>query len=94
MIRGDDLKDMVCIHRKHFDNIGLPKEGSIVSIYYRYDNDLNQISIDDYSIQFVVDGKPGINVADKQSIVVDEVYRYLFKTTYVELLKHVIAKIK
>jgi len=94
MINGDDLKGLTCIHRKHFSDIGLPKEGTLVSIYYKYDKEYNQLHVNDYSIQFVVDGKPGINVADNNNIVSDHVYRYLFKTTYMELLKYVLTQIK
>jgi len=95
MIKGDDLKNLTCIHRKHFSDIGCKsKEGTLVSIYYKYDKQHNQLFVNDYSIQFVIDGKPGINVADNNSIVSDDVYRYLFKTTYTELLKYVLTQIK
>lgn len=94
MIDGCDLEDMVCIHRKHFTDIGYPKEGTIVSIYYKYNKQYNQLQVNDYSIQFVVDGRPGINVANDNSIVSDNVYQYLFKTTYMELLKYILTQIK
>ena len=94
MINGSDLENMTCIHRKHFSDIGLPKEGTIVRIYYKYDKSYNQLLINDYSIQLVVDGRVGNNVADKNNIISSEVYDFFFKTTYMELLKHVLTQIK
>tara|TARA_R110002167_G_scaffold72710_1_gene204203 strand:+ start:1183 stop:1461 length:279 start_codon:yes stop_codon:yes gene_type:complete len=92
MINKEDLENLICIHRKHFTDFGLPGEGTIVSIYYKYNSDTLQIF--DYSIQFMVDGKPGINVAYQQSIVPDPLYSYLFKATYKELHDNVLTKIK
>jgi len=94
MINADDIDGLTCIHRKHFEDIGLPKEGTIVSIYYKYSKEYKQLYVDDYSIQFVINGMPGVNVADNKNIVSDDVYRYLFKTTYLELLKYVLTQIK
>ena len=92
MINGKDLKNLICIHRKHFIDIGLPKEGTVVSIYYKYDNEMLQIL--DYSIQFIVNSIPGANVADQQDIVPDPLYQYLFKNTYRELHNHILTQIK
>ena len=92
MIKGDDLKNLTCIHRKHFIDVGLPKEGTVVSIYYKYDNKMLQIL--DYSIQFIVNSIPGANVADQQDIVPDQLYRYLFKNTYKELHNYILTQIK
>tara|TARA_S200002703_G_scaffold141348_1_gene133152 strand:- start:7789 stop:8073 length:285 start_codon:yes stop_codon:yes gene_type:complete len=94
MIDGSELKNMTCIHRKHFSDIGLPTEGTIVSIYYKYDKNYNQLYVNDYSIQLVVNGIIGGNVADKDNIISSEVYEFFFKTTYMELLKNVLTQIK
>jgi len=92
MINKEDLENLICIHRKHFTDFGLPEEGTIVSIYYKYNSDTLQIF--DYSIQFMVDGKPGINVAHQQSTIPDPLYSYLFKVTYKELHDNVLTQIK
>ncbi len=94
MIDGRHLKDITCIHGKHFTNTSLPEEGTIVNIYYKYNHKYNQLEIKDYSIQLVVDGKVGCNVANKDNIISDDVYEFLFKTTYMELLKQVLTQIK
>ncbi|MDB4430259.1 hypothetical protein N9273_00400 [bacterium] len=94
MIDGRDLNKLTCIHRKHFDDIGLANEGTVVTIYYKY-NDFNKIIVlEDYSIQFIVDGKLGNNVADKEDFIPNEIYEYLFKTTYKELHDHILTQIK
>tara|TARA_R110001606_G_scaffold359662_1_gene511555 strand:+ start:154 stop:435 length:282 start_codon:yes stop_codon:yes gene_type:complete len=92
MINGEDLEDLICIHRKHFTDFGLPEDGTIVSIYYKYTS--NVLQIFDYSIQFIIDGKPGINVANQESAIPDPLYSYLFKITYKELHDNVLTQIK
>jgi|TARA_R110001592_G_scaffold250497_2_gene513126 hypothetical protein len=94
MIDGRYLKNMTCVHSKHFNSVGLPEEGTIVNIYYKYDQEYNQLLIDDYSIQLVVDGIIGCNVANKNNLISDYVYEFFFKTTYMELLKYVLTQIK
>ena len=63
-----------------------------VSIYYKYTS--NVLQIFDYSIQFIIDGKPGINVANQESAIPDPLYSYLFKTTYKELHDNILTQIK
>ena len=52
------------------------------------------LQIFDYSIQFMIDGKPGKNVANQESAIPDPLYSYLFKTTYKELHDNVLTQIK
>ncbi len=92
MINGEDLENLICIHRKHFTDFGLPEDGTLVSIYYKYNS--NVLQIFDYSIQFIIDGKPGINVANQESTIPDPLYSYLFKNTYKELHDNVLTQIK
>ena len=94
MISSNDLKDLICIHRKHFTNVGIPDEGTMVSIYYKYNSEKTKLNIFDYSIQFIVNNKPGINVANQPSIVPNELYDYFFKKTYEELHDYVLTQIK
>lgn len=94
MISNKDLKDLICIHRKHFIDVGIPDEGTVVSIYYKYDNKELKLKIFDYSIQFIVNNTPGINVANQPSIISDELYKYFFKKTYKELHEYVLTQIK
>jgi len=93
MISNKDLKGLICIHRKFFD-VGLPDEGTIVSIYYNYNSEKAQLKIHDYTIQFIVNKTPGINVADQQSIIPDNLYYYFFKATFKELSEYVLIQIK
>lgn len=88
----DDIKDMTFIHRKVFDDPGCPDTGTAVHIYYKYDQKKNILLVEDYSIHFIMDGVLGDNVADDEDKIDDDLYRHLFKTTYQELVNHVIMK--
>lgn len=88
----EDYKDLVCIHRKLFEDPGVAGSGTLVHIYYTYDHKHHTLLVEDYSIHFIIDGVVGSNVADKKDVIDDDLYQHLFKTTYQELVKTVILK--
>lgn len=88
----DDIKDMTFIFRKVFDDPGCPDNGTLVHIYYKFNQKNNTLLVEDYSIHFIMDGETGKNVADDQSQIDDDLYRYLFKKAYYELVDTIILK--
>ena len=90
----EEIDDMTFIHRKVFKDPGMAKSGTLVHIYYKYNEEKNNILVEDYSIHFIIDGAVGANVADKEDLISDDLYRMLFKKAYQELLDYVILKKK
>lgn len=90
----EEVDDMTFIHRKVFKDPGMAKSGTLVHIYYKYNEEKNNILVEDYSIHFIIDGVVGANVADKEDLISDDLYRMLFKKAYRELLDYVILKKK
>lgn len=88
----DDVKNMTFIFKKVFDDPGCPNAGTTVFIYYQYSEKKNIILVEDYSIHFTIDGVMGENVADDHDKVDDDLYQFLFKTSYQELVNHVIMR--
>lgn len=88
----NDIKDMTFIHRKVFDDPACPDTGTAVHIFYKYFREENTILVEDYSIHFIMDGEMGANVADDTDKIDDDLYRHLFKSTYQELINHIILK--
>ena len=91
---NDTLDDMTFIHRKVFDDPGMVNAGTLVQIYYKYNEEKNNILVEDYSIHFIIDGVVGANVADKEALISDDLYKLLFKKSYQELIDYVILKKK
>ena len=91
---NDTLDDMTFIHRKVFNDPGMHDDGTLVQIYYKYNEEKKNILVADYSIHFIIEGVVGANVADEHDLVSDDLYRALFKTAYHELLDYVILKKK
>lgn len=90
----EEIDDMTFIHRKVFKDPGMAKSGTLVHIYYKYNEEKNNILVEDYSIHFIIDGVVGANVADKEDLISDDLYQMLFKKAYQELLDYVILKKK
>ncbi len=90
----DTIDDMTFIHRKVFNDPGMADSGTLVQIYYKYNEKYNNIAVEDYSIHFIIDGVVGANVADDHDKIDDDLYRVLFKKAYHELLDYVILKKK
>ena len=90
----EEVDDMTFIHRKVFKDPGMAKSGTLVHIYYKYNEEKNNILVEDYSIHFIIDGVVGANVADKEDLIGDDLYQMLFKKAYRELLDYVILKKK
>jgi len=90
----EEIDDMTFIHRKVFNDPGMAKSGTLVNIYYKYNEEKSNILVEDYSIHFIIDGVVGANVADKEDLIGDDLYRMLFKKAYQELLDYVILKKK
>ena len=88
------MTDMTFLHRKVFDDPGMSNAGTLVQIYYKYNQENNNLLVEDYSIHFIIDGVVGANVADKEALISDDLYKLLFKKTYQELLDYVILKKK
>lgn len=94
-MKAEDCSDMTFIHRKVFNDPAVAGDGgTLVHIYYKYDEKKNNLLVEDYSIHFIIDGKVGANVASNEEEIDDELYRFLFRTTYQELLDNVIFKNK
>lgn len=94
-MKANDCSDMTFIHRKVFEDKFVPGGGgTLVHIYYKYNEKENNLLVEDYSIHFIIDGKIGANVADDKEAIDDELYRFLFKAAYQELLDYVILKKK
>ena len=91
-MKAEDYTKITCIHRKVFEDPGMTGNGTQVQIYYRFCHDLNSIQIEDYSIQLIIDGVAGLNVADDSDLIDDEMYQHMFKEAYHELVDHVILK--
>ena len=91
---NDTLDDMTFIHRKVYYDPGVTDSGTLVQIYYKYNEEKKNILVEDYSIHFIIEGVVGVNVADQHDLVSDDLYRMLFKTAYHELLDYVILKKK
>ncbi len=91
---NETLDDMTFIHRKVFSDPGMANAGTLVHIYYKYNEEKNNILVEDYSIHFIIDGVVGANVADKEDLISDDLYKLLFKKAYQELLDYVILKKK
>lgn len=89
-----EIADMTFIHRKVFNDPGMANSGTLVHIYYKYIEENNNILVEDYSIHFIINGVVGANVADKEDLISDDLYRMLFKKTYQELVDYVILKKK
>ena len=88
------MTDMTFIHRKVFDDPDISNAGTLVHIYYKYNQENNNLLVEDYSIHFIIDGVVGANVADKEDLISDDLYKLLFKKAYQELLDYVILKKK
>ncbi len=88
------VDDMTFIHRKVFNDPGMANSGTLVHIYYKYNEEKSNILVEDYSIHFIIDGVVGANVADKHELISDDLYQMLFKKAYQELLDYVILKKK
>jgi len=91
---NDTLDNMTFIHRKVFNDPGMHDSGTLVQIYYKYNEEKKNILVEDYSIHFIIEGSVGANVADQHDLVSDDLYRMLFKKAYHELLDYVILKKK
>lgn len=90
----ETVDDMTFIHRKVFEDPGMANSGTLVHIYYKYNENDYNISVEDYSIHFIIDGVVGANVADKHDLISDDLYNLLFKKAYQELLDYVILRKK
>ena len=90
----EEVDDMTFIHRKVFNDPGTSDSGTLVQIYYKYNEEKMNILVEDYSIHFIIDGVVGANVADKHDLISDDLYQMLFKKAYQELLDYVILKKK
>jgi len=90
----EEVDDMTFIHRKVFNDPGMTNSGTLVHIYYKYNEEKSNILVEDYSIHFIIDGVVGANVADKDDLISDDLYQLLFKKAYQELLDYVILKKK
>lgn len=91
-MKANDYPDMTCIHRKVFEDIGMAGNGAQVQIYYKFNHDQNNILVEDYSIQLIIDGVVGLNVADNTDLIADSAYQFMFKAAYQELIDNVILK--
>jgi hypothetical protein len=91
-MKANDHTDTICIHRKMFNDPVMVGNGTLVHIYYKFNHDKNDILVEDYSVQFIIDGEVGLNVADKEDLIDDDLYQQLFKETYHELINNVILK--
>jgi len=87
-----DFTDMICIHRKVFKDIGMVGNGAQVQIYYKFNHDQSNILVEDYSIQLIINGVVGLNVADNTDLIADSAYQFMFKAAYQELIDNVILK--
>ncbi len=91
-MNANDYTDITCIHRKVFEDPGMVGNGAQVQIYYKFNHDQNNILVEDYSIQLIIDGVVGLNVANDSDVIDDEMYQHMFKEAYHELVDHVILK--
>ena len=92
MMEANDYTDLICIHRKVFEDPGMAGNGLQVQIYYKYNHDQRHILVEDYSIQIIINGVVGLNVADDPNIIHDDMYQQMFKEAYHELINKVILK--
>ena len=91
-MKEEDHSDIICIHRKEFKDPGMVGNGTLVHIYYKFNHEFNNILVEDYSIQFIIDEEVGSNVADDPDLIGDDLYQQLFKEAYHELIDNVILK--
>ena len=91
-MKANDYTDMICIHRKVFEDSDMPGNGAQVQIYYKFNHEQNNILVEDYSVQLIIDGVVGLNVADNQNLIDDNMYQHMFKEAYHELIDNVILK--
>jgi|TARA_R110000772_G_scaffold51939_3_gene119210 hypothetical protein len=91
-MKADDYSDLICIHRKVFNCAGTAGNGIQVQIYYKFNHEQNNILVEDYSIQFIINGVAGLNVADDPDLIDDDMYQQMFKAVYYELINNVILK--
>ena len=88
----EEIADTTLMHRKVFDDPGMSGDGMCVHLYYKYSKNFNVILVENFTIHFIINGNIGDDISENRDEVDDELYNYMFKQTYYEIVNTVIPE--